>query len=41
MNNDIDMMRAMLDGEFQDILKNDPILDELEKAKYDPQTSFF
>lgn len=35
------MMRAMLDEEFQQILKNDPILDELEKAKYDAQSSFF
>ena len=41
MNNDIDMMRAMLDEEFNNVLKNDPIMDELEKAKYDPQTSFF
>lgn len=35
------MMRAMLEEEFQNVLKNDPILDELEKAKYDPQSSFF
>ena len=35
------MMRAMLDEEFQQILEDDPVLDELEKAKYDPQSSFF
>lgn len=35
------MMRAMLDEEFQTVLKNDPVLDELEKAKYDAQSSFF
>lgn len=35
------MMKAMLDEEFQQILKDDPILDGLEKAKYDPQSSFF
>ena len=41
MNNDIEVMRAMLDEGFQQILKDDPILDELEKAKYDAQSSFF
>lgn len=35
------MMRAMLDEGFQQILKDDPVLDELEKAKYDAQSSFF
>jgi hypothetical protein len=40
-NRHIDMMQAMLDDDFQTILENDPVLDELEKAKYDPQTSFF
>ena len=35
------MMRMMLEEDFQQILKDDPVLDELEKAKYDPQSSFF
>lgn len=35
------MMTAMLDDDFQAILQQDPVLDELEKSKYNPQTAYF
>ena len=35
------MLLAMQDEEFQDILQNDKILDELEKEKFNPEDEYF
>lgn len=37
----IDIDHAMMDDEFKKILANDPVLDDLEKEKYNPKDEFF
>ena len=41
MSEEIEIYQAMLDDEFRELLNNDPVLDELEKQKYNPKTSYF
>jgi hypothetical protein len=36
-----EVMRAMLEPEFQKVLDEDPVLEQLEKSKYDPKITFF
>lgn len=37
----IDMIHAMMDDEFHKILENDPVLDALEKEKYNAKDEYF
>lgn len=41
VENSEEVMRAMLEPEFQKVLDNDPVLEQLEKSKYDPKITFF
>ena len=41
MQNNLDMILAMQDDEFQKILQNDQILIKLDSEKYNPQLQFF